>query len=593
MILPPKIVIPTKDMNVEWTDYVPLVPRHTRGTRHRMQSKGAARPFSPQHRCLRSHRKTGGGEDGAEGPASGRGAKGDADQKTRRTPTGRRRRRAPTEAVPFNAGRPALWGDDSDAVAAPANPFAASGGGSGADAAERPAARTPGARTPGVKTPAARSRRVAPGSGAGGTGGRRSSMGFRTPAPPKPQGEQIISKWLKDTGLEAVAGLVDALAGMADDLGKLAALRDDEISKVVSAPPVELKGIKLRKLLATVRELRAEASAFAPSRRMEFEWREGIPERPLEAPLDLASSVTRITMHDMPPPPRPKIGDLRLPANQQPPRFRPRTNAEELETADAETADPDVAAVALGVTGPSEARELSELADLFGTGGSTSSGRDANALAANALAARAAAKAATTAAAAAMQVAARASEKLIEAAAAKAKRVAAGVEDATPRSQLAASALAMDLQQALDEAVGPAIASALEEEVAIALGKKRKAKKGKAKEPKVPTLATAKEAAPALDSARGGLPSARGGAKDGSHSARGGNTTAWGGNTTARGGNTTARGEKKATKAKKAAAEGDKENADGPNGAASKRATRANGGDLVFPSGLALAGRAP
>ena len=108
--------------------------------------------------------------------------------------------------------------------------------------------------------------------------------------------------------------------------------------------------------------------------------------------------------------------------------------------------EPEAAALTLGLTGPSEANELGELAWLLGHG-SRASARPANALAA-----AAAATAAKAAAAVATEAAARASETAGVAAHAKARRQALGVEEATPRAQAAAESLAMDLQPVLDEA---------------------------------------------------------------------------------------------------------------------------------------------
>ena len=95
-----------------------------------------------------------------------------------------------------------------------------------------------------------------------------------------------------------------------------------------------------------------------------MEWRDGVMERPLNQPLDLGTSVTR-EQCKIAPPPRPKIGDLRMPANPEPPRFKPRTKSEAPTTSESE---PEKAAKALGLTGPSEAKELGDLAELETSG---------------------------------------------------------------------------------------------------------------------------------------------------------------------------------------------------------------------------------
>ena len=267
---------------------------------------------------------------------------------------------------------------------------------------------------------------------------------------------------------------------------------------LIATAELGLKGVKARKLLAAVTALAQEhRCAFEPRKgNGDMEWRNGALERPLEAPLDLGTSITRVGLADMPPPPRPRIGDLRLPANPTVPRFRPRTMAEITEL----PADSELAAKSLGLTGPSEAKELSELAELFGAstdrgehlgasstsssaspssstiggGGdefATSGLRAERGRVASKVAARAAAKAAANAAAVAMNAAAKASELVIAAAEAHARRQAMGVEDGvTPRTAAETAALATDLRSALDEASAQAKAQA-QAEVARAIEK--------------------------------------------------------------------------------------------------------------------------
>ena len=174
-----------------------------------------------------------------------------------------------------------------------------------------------------------------------------------TPAPARPPGEVAIEKWLEDLGLDRVDGLLACLLSVATSLQKLGETSESEV--LLATSELGLKGVKARKLVAAVASLRAEyANAFVPKRNTSLEWREGALARPLEAPLDMATSVTRVGLSDMPPPPRPRIGDLRLPANPTMPRFRPRTMAEitELPT------DTEQAARTLGLTGEHAERGL-------------------------------------------------------------------------------------------------------------------------------------------------------------------------------------------------------------------------------------------
>lgn len=130
-----------------------------------------------------------------------------------------------------------------------------------------------------------------------------------------------------------------------------------------------------------------------------------------------------------------------MPANPEPTRFKPRT---------AEAAvvppEPEAAASRMGLIGPSEAKELADIAELFGAG------ERASARPENTISAKAAAKAAMSAAAVAMEAAAVASARVVEEAAARAKREARGLDEVTPRSVVEAEALAMDLKAALDAA---------------------------------------------------------------------------------------------------------------------------------------------
>ena len=419
----PKLV----EAGIDWICHAPNAPRTGKGSRTRKNGE-AAHLFSPAPRLQRTpfSRKT----------------KIKISPVFRRTPTGRRRYRK-------DSLEPATSADAvADAVPlAMRNSF---------DAALEAAASSS------AKTPAPKPRQE-PLSDARSTSAKTPAP--FTPAPPQPAGEAGLKTWLKEAGLERVYGLLDCLLfwreGALDSLDKLRDAPNEEVLEAIA--PLKLKGIKLRKMLAALETLRGEASAFAPNRVPDFEWRDGQMERPLEAPLDLDTSVTRLTMADMPPPPRPRIGDLRMPANPEPPRFKPRTMAELSEV----PAEPEEAAVTLGLTGPSEAKELAEIAELFGTGSQPS------ARPANTRAAATAAKAAMNAAAKAMEAAAIASEQVVVEAQAKARRQAMGVEEATPRSIAAAEALAMDLKHVLDEASSTQLPSETDDELAAAAASKK------------------------------------------------------------------------------------------------------------------------
>ena len=271
--------------------------------------------------------------------------------------------------------------------------------------------------------------------------------GPETPmGPSMPAGEAGLASWLREAGLERVYGLLDCLLfwkdGACDTLDKLREMPEEDILEAVA--PLKLKGIKRKKLLAAVATLKGEVQkAFVPKNLAEMEWRDGVMERPLNQPLDLGTSVTR-EQCKIAPPPRPKIGDLRMPANPEPPRFKPRTKSEAPTTSESE---PEKAAKALGLTGPSEAKELGDLAELFGAGSQPSARK------ANLEAAQQAAAAAKEAAATATEAAAKASEQIVGFAQAKAVRAAFGVEEVTPRTQAAAESLATNLNVALDTAL--------------------------------------------------------------------------------------------------------------------------------------------
>ena len=170
-------------------------------------------------------------------------------------------------------------------------------------------------------------------SGQGVTRGRRLSMNAAktpkppstpfTPAPARPPGEVAIEKWLEDLGLDRVDGLLACLLSVATSLQKLGETSESEVLLATS----ELGLKESRRASSSLRWRRCGPVRQRLRRSATRRWSgAGRARRLLEAPLD-GTSVTRVGLSDMPPPP-PRIGDLRLPANPTMPRFRPRTMAE-------------------------------------------------------------------------------------------------------------------------------------------------------------------------------------------------------------------------------------------------------------------------
>ena len=85
-----------------------------------------------------------------------------------------------------------------------------------------------------------------------------------TPAPSRPSGEVAIESWLAVAGLSSVDGLFDALLEQADDLAQLGRLSDAAVLSAVGGLRPIPRGLTVRKILAAIRSLRAEANAFAP-----------------------------------------------------------------------------------------------------------------------------------------------------------------------------------------------------------------------------------------------------------------------------------------------------------------------------------------
>ena len=437
---PPQLKMPSAvETGVEWLHAGALAPRTNKGSKYRRGagvdgSGGGASPTkspnkwglhmgSPFGGRFSSHGSGGSGGESLLSSARGR-------QRERRTPTGRVRRRsasrrseelaAPattphTSARGHSAKTPGTAGAErhSSGSARRADSFNALNMSSGSNSDGFDSGR----RILGVKTPAPKEgSKSVPGSfHKKAPDSSVVALPF-TPLPAQPPGEAAIRSWIEVAGLEHVGGLLDGFLEIVEDLSQLKTLSDPQIMTVIGGLRPKLRGLTVRKILAAVQTLRAEASAFQGRGETACD----LNERPLAAPLDLeleavvtsdASSVAA-----MPPPARPQLGgggarheartrgDHRrgiAPSHVHPQRFRPRTEQADLDAA-ALTAEEDD-----GYGSAAEAEELTDLADLFGSG-AVASKREENTHAA----AKAAAKAAVAAAAAAKEAAANATEKM-------------------------------------------------------------------------------------------------------------------------------------------------------------------------------------
>jgi len=196
-----------------------------------------------------------------------------------------------------------------------------------------------------------------------------------TPAPPRPAGEIAILSWLEDNALGDVEGLLAALLEVALDLTRLSELTDERLLHALK--PLKLRSLKIRKIHAAIIALRAERDAF---NRTTFADASpgGTPDTTLlRAPRDLdlphngedddeeadkGPSPTAAAAHDFIEPPHPRLGERNRAGFG---RFLPRTVGGRAELV---PPSPESAAAHLGLTGPSEARELGELATLLGGG---------------------------------------------------------------------------------------------------------------------------------------------------------------------------------------------------------------------------------
>ena len=189
---------------------------------------------------------------------------------------------------------------------------------------------------------------------------------------------RAILGWLEANQLGRVPGLLEALMDSgATNLDALKELSDEAFAEAIKPLKLKPKGLKYKKLVGALRVLRGEELAFVPKNLPDLEWRDGALERPLLVPLDHHSSVTHIGMTAMPPPPRPRIGDLRGPAKAFAMRDGERRKSAGPATGPGDkhlpggsgfSGSPSVAAVLFdeGKAEGEEADELDELALLFG-----------------------------------------------------------------------------------------------------------------------------------------------------------------------------------------------------------------------------------
>lgn len=248
-----------------------------------------------------------------------------------------------------------------------------------------------------------------------------------TPLPRRLLGKNRIADWLIEVGLEGVDGLLDALLLVADDLKTLSQLSEEEATQATSY--LGLRGIKLKKLLACLNILRAEALAFTSQA--------GPSEGALERPLGhLSSSVTRNEV--MPPPPFPRVVHGI--------RFKQCTSAEN-NSAPPPTPEKqsELRSPEMLKPWPSEACELNDLASLLETGNQLST-RPNLAVAARALAEAAAARSVSERAACG-----RSNGNRLGTPTTTQARGCRGCRMAhSPQSRLEAESLAVDLHAALD-----------------------------------------------------------------------------------------------------------------------------------------------
>ena len=125
-------------------------------------------------------------------------------------------------------------------------------------------------------------------------------------------GESGISTFLEALGLHMCHGLLEALLRKVHDLPALKDLSEDALALAVAPLNLKPKGIKFKKLWSALEQLRAENSTiFVPTMVAEPEMQKnGMMERPLVQPLDYHTSVTHesASMDAMPAPPRPGLG---------------------------------------------------------------------------------------------------------------------------------------------------------------------------------------------------------------------------------------------------------------------------------------------
>jgi hypothetical protein len=280
-----------------------------------------------------------------------------------------------------------------------------------------------------------------------------------TPAPPRPAGEVAIAQWVEESGLGDIDGLTATLLGAVNDLTKLSDLSDAE--QLVLLKPLKLKSLKLRKVQAALISLRSEREVF--SRKLASG---GSPDQKfLRAPVDSMTGRSagrgyhaQVGAGDAAVSADASVAPIARTGERKPPRFKPRTRS---AAVDALPATPEGAARSLGLTGPSEARELGELATLLGCGRPSQRASKWEANINAGVLASAAAKEAAVASKAASQAAAEKENKKVE----QVARAALG-EVETPHSRKESKQIdslrLFDLPAALEEAAAANAAAGVE-----------------------------------------------------------------------------------------------------------------------------------
>lgn len=256
------------------------------------------------------------------------------------------------------------------------------------------------------------------------------------------------------------AGLLAALLSVACDLSSLAALSDAAILNALQ--PLRLKSLKLRKVQAAIISLRVDSEVSL--RRRSAQGAQSTTSRYLRGPLDASedavdgdgdsddeSASDEDEESADAPSSVPHLGERNPQAER--PRFKPRTHSSRV---DVMPATPEGAARSLGLTGPSEARELNELATLLAGGQPSARASKWEANINAGVLATAAAKEAEVAALAAEMAATKEEDG------AAAGKLAFDTPATTRTKAAADSLLFIDLQTALEEAASAKAAAGID-----------------------------------------------------------------------------------------------------------------------------------